>query len=835
MRSAWLEIAQLVNADDLLRFQMGLEESLKKKIAKWMAEEVRARNAQGAHPAESLDDFALRVGRVLNSMLHGGLLGEHVGLGGADGLQLLQAWRSRAAPVLAIDGNADMTEQATGVAEKLTLDLLEFLCTEHLGTTVDKVLKKAQQERARAVVSTEIKLEHPTVVRANVVRFLKMHVELHGAPSAQLAVADLYSRLDDGIKRLMPGRTEACALLEAAAGANAAAQLAKYQDGAKMLAIKADDVADKLYMPPKPKEKKPVGPTVPREDKHKHKNKPGEARERSTGTGESIKCWECGEQGLYKGHKGCTRALKLQKQPCFVCGETGHMQRECPTQVCHGCKKLGHCLRDCPAGAANKQQDSTCLVLAVEAVAESVPEVVAAAGVAVSTAQEVPKVGAVAAVSTVTAPAKDAASPLVVAGGVLVVSGDVNGKDTAIGIDSFAGIGMATVAATAGAHLYKTSVRLQGVAHEAVVPYGEADLLVKVGMGPGFVERVAVVDELPGGVGVLVGWDTIEQLGLHVTKGEVVLGGEKCTRIRSDSASAAGAVGREEAAAESARREDKAQEKRLRAELRAKDPLFRKLESQGQIEEVFRICEKDDEDDPTAGMGYRAVLGAMEPAVRLADLGSPTKVDASQKRRGPNAAARKSEEAKVKRDKKDAKRSRRQNEWAREVDQLAKWEQERAALESQEMKEEEVRREWERRAHLVAVAATGSWSQVPSRCVEAVVGVAAGPKSVTPVAMTVKAAHAIEMGHKTGVWDKVRAEEFLGTELEAESVDPDEFCMPEPRKTWDAAAQAEFQERVDALAAKSALREPGSRERYKKILLRHRGAYTLSVDHFKPG
>ena len=78
------------------------------------------------------------------------------------------------------------------------------------------------------------------------------------------------------------------------------------------------------------------------------------------------------------------------------------MQRECPTQVCHGCKKLGHCLRDCPAGAANKQQDSTCLVLAVEAVAESVPEVVAAAGVAVSTAQEVPKVGAVTAVSTVT-------------------------------------------------------------------------------------------------------------------------------------------------------------------------------------------------------------------------------------------------------------------------------------------------------------------------------------------------------------------------------------------------------------------------------------------------
>ena len=90
-----------------------------------------------------------------------------------------------------------------------------------------------------------------------------------------------------------------------------------------MLAIKADDAADKLYMPPKPKEKKPVAPTVPREDKHKHKNKPGEAGERSTGTGESIKCWECGEQGLYKGHKGCTRALKLQKQPCFVCGESG--------------------------------------------------------------------------------------------------------------------------------------------------------------------------------------------------------------------------------------------------------------------------------------------------------------------------------------------------------------------------------------------------------------------------------------------------------------------------------------------------------------------------------
>jgi hypothetical protein len=59
--------------------------------------------------------------------------------------------------------------------------------------------------------------------------------------------------------------------------------------------------------------------------------------------------------------------------------------------------------------------------------------------------------------------------------------------------------------------------------------------------------------------------------------------------------------------------------------------------------------------------------------------------------------------------------------------------------------------------------------------------------------------------------------------------------MPEPKKTWDEAAMRQFQKRVAELANKSSLREPGSKERYMEIMMRHRDAYTLSLDHFKPG
>ena len=441
--SAWLQIGQLGNADDMLRFQMRLEDSLKKKVAKLMAEEVRERNRQGANPAEPIADFALRVGRVINNMLHSGLLAAHVGLGGADELQLLEGWGKRALPVLAINGNVDMTEQAAAVAKQLTLSLLEFLCAEQLGTTVEKVLHKAKQERARVVVGTDIKLEQPTTVRANVVRFFKMHGELHGAPSPQLAVADLYSRLDDGIVRLMPGKSEACALLEAPVGANEAARLIRYQEGAKALAIKADDAADKLYSAPKPKDKKPMGPTVPREDKNKDKSKSeesGSSGERGK-KDEDIKCWECGEKGRYKGHKGCTRSLKKQ-QPCNVCLQVGHFQRECPKQICVGCKKEGHSLHQCPAGAANKQQDSACLLLAAGAAAEPLSEGGAMARVAGSTGPAVPL-----ARGAVTGEQPGGQGAPIAAGGVLVVSGKVNGVPTLIGIDSFAGIAMATAAA----------------------------------------------------------------------------------------------------------------------------------------------------------------------------------------------------------------------------------------------------------------------------------------------------------------------------------------------------------------------------------------------------
>ncbi len=233
-------------------------------------------------------------------------------------------------------------------------------------------------------------------------------------------------------------------------------------------------------------------------------------------------------------------------------------------------------------------------------------------------------------------------------------------------------------------------MRLQGVAKEAVMPHGETDVVVKLGAGPGFVERVAVVDELPGGVSVLVGFDTIEKLGLHVSKESVVLGGETCKRVEQADSGSAGAV----SAAELERiagKEAKAKMKQLKAELRENDPLFRKLESQGLIEEVIEGPGAS-LDDPRGGVGYRAKPGALEKAVSVTfrEAGPDGGQGPVNQRARVSTKALKRAERVAKLAKKEAKQARKDREWAKELAQLDAWQEERQRAAQQEIKDEMV-------------------------------------------------------------------------------------------------------------------------------------------------
>ena len=111
---------------------------------------------------------------------------------------------------------------------------------------------------------------------------------------------------------------------------------------------------------------------------------------------------------------------------------------------------------------------------------------------------------------------------------VLVVHGTVDGKEAAVGLDSFAGMGMVTAETVRDSEQEwePTEVRLQGVAEEAVQPLGEIEMQVKLVEGVEFCERAAICEQLPGGADVLISHDTLREQGLLLGREEVRVGGQ---------------------------------------------------------------------------------------------------------------------------------------------------------------------------------------------------------------------------------------------------------------------------------------------------------------------
>jgi hypothetical protein len=97
---------------------------------------------------------------------------------------------------------------------------------------------------------------------------------------------------------------------------------------------------------------------------------------------------------------------------------------------------------------------------------------------------------------------------------------------------------------------------------------------------------------------------------------------------------------------------------------------------------------------------------------------------------------------------------------------------------------------------------------------------------------TVRAVEIIERHAKLGEWVQVDARTLLGTEQEVESVDPDEFCVPELPQQDD---MKEYAALVEKLAEGAKLQSPGAKERYKEIMMRHYKAYCLRLEQFEPG
>jgi hypothetical protein len=138
-----------------------------------------------------------------------------------------------------------------------------------------------------------------------------------------------------------------------------------------------------------------------------------------------------------------------------------------------------------------------------------------------------------------------------------------------------------------------------------------------------------------------------------------------------------------------------------------------------------------------------------------------------------------------------------------------------------------------------AEAGTTSKVELPMRrldestmaAVAEAVAAAAGEK-LSVASTTVRAVEIIERHAKAGEWVQVDARRLLGTEQEVESVDPDEFCVPELPQADDL---KEFMELVGKLAEGAKLQSPGAKERYKEIMKRHFRAYCLRLEQFVPG
>jgi hypothetical protein len=421
-----------------------------------------------------------------------------------------------------------------------------------------------------------------------------------------------------------------------------------------------------------------------------------------------------------------------------------------------------------------------------------------------------------------------------------------------VGLDTYAGCGMVLehVVKTRESEWRPTNVILEGVADEMVKPKGVVDVMVQVGQGAPFQETALVVSHLPGDVEALVSFDTMKKVGLVLGPDHVSVGSEVVVPLAASerSVKSAGAVqqaaekakdsagsaegdgekrglGEDEALAAKAQdwAEAEAANKsamwdalRQRPEkLGATQKTFAQLEARGAILEV--------------GEGPEG-----EPVCRIDPAGlepwwtgrARTRPQEATKKE-PNGGKKKG--GKVKKEKKPNKRREKAEREAREFEAVA--EELEAMAAEREWREELMKAD---QAREVAVAATAELRglQESEGSVPSARGLSAGGSAVEQVAPTVRAVEVIERNAKAGVWRRVDARTLLGTEQEVEAVNPDEFCVPQPPMPGD---KAEFEAAVDRLAEKAELHAPGSRERYKDVMMHHYGAYCMRLSEFEPG
>jgi hypothetical protein len=605
-------------------------------------------------------------------------------------------------------------------------------------------------ESGRKILKTPIKVNSPAEVRKQTNRYLSTHMTIH-IKNIDLAIDDLYDIMDKELVVYMPGKSAARALLKA-------------ESGVTEMATQAEDAAEKALRCKESSKTKAAAPTTESNE---------QLSRRTEGKLEQAKarypCNNCGKMGHWKNE--CSEQRKLKT--CDACGEKGHFSRRCPSQICVKCGIKGHRLADC-VEEANKGKSSKYSSVEHDVLVE---------------ATEAKPVGA-----------------------VLVVEGKLDGREARIGLDSFAGIGMVTASAVEERRTEwkDTGVLLQGVSPTSVKPLGQIELQIKVG-GKGFSENAVICKQLPGGVDVLVSYDTLLEQGLELSKKGVVLGGQNCQVVAPTTQNKAckgpieavqkekGAkhqevLQREERELEEKRRVSKKKnEKATRKMLRQEDKNFQALESKGLIEEVLVALDG-------SCVGYRA--RAEEGLERKEKLAKKA-VKKNQKKvskRGKRATETKTR-------KRLEKKERREKEWQMVQQEL------KANVEEQQMQQQVEARK------LVAAVERKSWER----------------ESWVPVASTCKAAKVIESNR--GKWSQVDVKAALETEGEvSEAVELDDFCVPEQRTVEQKVQfQKDFLEKVAELAKKSALQSKGAKEEYKRIMLKHSNAYCRSLDDFIPG
>ncbi len=637
-------------------------------------------------------------------------------------------------------------------ARVVLMELVDLWAQRVLGRKWAEAQEMAQTEGQLALLAKKIR-GTPGEVRAQTLAHIMAHASLYGQPESearrQVVARSLVQQVDKALILAAPGVATMAGLLGKSKEAVADAMF----EAAEKVELASQGSGKKE------REHKPAGPTEKKEE--------GAAHHKSGNKGQ-LRCFSCNKQGHMR--RDCPEAAIRQ---CFNCGEAGHGPRHCPESTCTSCGASGHMRVDC-----NKEETPTTFAKGPKAEPNK-----GEAGSKCSWVEEEHAVASNAAVAP-----------------VLVVHGTLDGKEAAIGLDSFAGIGMVTAAAVADRRdeWEPTSVRLQGVAKEAVKPLGEIEVHIKLGEGSGFVERAAICEHLPAAVDMLVSHDTLKEQGLVLGKNQVLVGGEKCTVAHRSGASGwAYQHGAVEAVGAGSANHALKQAKKM---LRQQDPWFGELESRGLIEEVVV------ENDGSCG-GYRVRWA--DEHVQREDVVSEMAHDQGKRRK------------------------RRSEKKGQKAEQMAKKEKHRARRWSKQREWESVREEIEALAEqnealrVAGAVMAQKWARVSLEQVQEVV----------TTAPTVRAVRVIEDNAKAANWEKMQSQQFLGTEEDVtEVVDPDEYCVPkmqseEERKEW----LKDYEKAVDELAAKSALQSDMSRKRYKEIMMRHCDAYCFSLHDFEPG